>query len=162
MDVIVVGCILFICVILDLKYRKIPNFITVPFLLGGVTYTFLEAGIRGLGVSALNVMIVVMIFAYGFIKGYMGAGDVKLLLALAFWMNLQNMVVFIFATLVTGAIISVCKIVINVKNEQKKQCIEIHQMDPVLLMNRLKKKSGKTIAYAVPIFIGYFFMIFFK
>lgn len=162
MDVIIVGIILLVCAVFDLKFRKIPNYITVPFLVVGIIYTFINFGIKGVGNSLLNVLIVILIFFYGFIKSYMGAGDIKVLLALAFWLDTVNMILFIFMTLIVGAVISVYKMVVNVKAEHKKQCIRIDEINPVYVVNRLKMKNGKTIAYAVPIFVGYFLMVFMR
>lgn len=160
MDAIIVGIVLLACLVYDLKLRKIPNYMTLPFLLAGVIYTFLTYGIRGFGYSFLNVLLVLVIFLYGFIKSYMGAGDIKLLLAMSFWMNTEDMIVFILSTLIIGAVISVGKMIINVQTEHKKQVVKVDELDPVVVVNRLKMKSGKTIAYAVPIFLGYFFTLF--
>jgi prepilin peptidase CpaA len=162
MNVIITGCVLLVCTIFDVKLRIIPNYITVPFFLGGCIYTFLTFGIIGIGYSAINVLIIVMIFGYGFVKKYMGGGDIKLLLALSFWMNLESMVLFILATLVAGAIISIFKMIIHVKEEQDIQSIDVNRINPDLLLKRLSERSGKKIAYAVPILLGYLLMHFFQ
>lgn len=158
MDIYIVGFVLLACSIFDLKLRIIPNYITVPFLLGGCVYTFLNHGTKGIGYAIINTLIILVIFGYGFVKKYMGGGDIKLLLALSFWMNLESMVLFTLATLVAGAVISIFKIIIHVRKEHKTQLIKVCRLNPDLLLKRLSRGMGGKIAYAVPIFIGYFLM----
>lgn len=152
---IIIAIVLLICAFLDMKYRKIPNYITMPFFLIGMIYTFDTFGIAGFGFSMINVLIVLLIFAYGFVKKYMGGGDLKLLLAIACWMETKILLIFIVATLIIGAIISIFKMIFDLHVMKSEQKVKINRMEPFLIVERLKKRSGKKMAYAVPIFIGF-------
>lgn len=66
----------------DLKNRKIPNKITLPFAIGGLILHLYESGWGGAKVSLLGFLLGFFIFLFPYILGVMGAGDVKLMAAL--------------------------------------------------------------------------------
>ncbi|KGX83388.1 A24 family peptidase [Pontibacillus marinus] len=97
--------ILLICLVTDLKNRKIYNAVLLPgFLLSLVFHTFVN-GWAGLGSSLLGALIGILILFIPFAMGGMGAGDVKLLGLIGAWKG--SMFVFytsIYMALVGGVI----------------------------------------------------------
>lgn len=67
-----------IAVFTDLRARKIPNWLTVTSLLLGVAFTDWLHAIGGVAVGLAA-------FIPFFIVGWLGGGDVKLLMALGAW-----------------------------------------------------------------------------
>lgn len=63
----------------DLKHQKIPNLITFPLMLFGLSYHTVTAGFSGIGFSFLGLVVGIAIFIIPYILGGMGAGDAKLM-----------------------------------------------------------------------------------
>lgn len=71
--------LLIICVITDLKERKIYNKVLMPFLFAGLVIHLATAGLAGLGLSLAGTVTGFAILLIPYFMGGMGAGDVKLL-----------------------------------------------------------------------------------
>ncbi|MFB4167736.1 prepilin peptidase [Virgibacillus sp. JSM 102003] len=71
--------ILLICVITDLKSRKIYNNVIYPALLATFTYHLITSGLDGLSHSFIGFLIGLGLLLIPYLMGGMGAGDVKLL-----------------------------------------------------------------------------------
>lgn len=68
-----------ICVITDLRERKIYNKVLFPCLLAGLVLNSITDGISGLGFALLGTAVGFSILLIPYLLGGMGAGDVKLL-----------------------------------------------------------------------------------
>jgi len=77
-----------VATITDLRWLKVYNWLTLPLFGLGVFYHSLLSGWMGLqdSLSAALVMMLVMIVPY--MLGAVGAGDVKLLVAVATWIGI--------------------------------------------------------------------------
>lgn len=75
------AAILFIASFIDMRSRKIPNYLTLPTILAGLLFHVFTTGIEGLlfSLQGLGLGLVLLIPFYA--GGGMGAGDVKLLSA---------------------------------------------------------------------------------
>lgn len=71
--------ILIVCVITDVKSRKIYNKVIYPALLLGFGFHFLSSGWEGLSHSFIGFLIGFALLLIPYMLGGMGAGDVKLL-----------------------------------------------------------------------------------
>ena len=65
----------------DLRYQKIPNWMTFPFTLTGIFTSWLFYGSSGLQFSLLGLITGFFLLFFFYLLGGMGAGDVKLLSA---------------------------------------------------------------------------------
>jgi prepilin peptidase CpaA len=72
---------------LDLRWRRIPNWLTVGAALMGVAYHGLVGGLSGIETAAAGWAIGLAIFFVPFALGGLGAGDVKLVAALGAWLG---------------------------------------------------------------------------
>ena len=79
MQDMVLAVMLLICLISDLKERKIYNIVLLPALLFGLINNLATAGWPGLLQSLLGFALGLSILIIPFAMGGMGAGDVKLL-----------------------------------------------------------------------------------
>ena len=84
--VVVVGTVL-IATVTDVRTLKVHNWLTFPVLFGGMVYHFIVGGGEGLMGSFLNALLVFAILLLPYILGAIGAGDVKLVAALAAWLG---------------------------------------------------------------------------
>ncbi|HNX29100.1 MAG TPA: prepilin peptidase [Syntrophomonadaceae bacterium] len=79
MQDLVLLLILLICVITDLKERRIYNAVLLPGMFFGFIYNLTAGGWQGLTQSLLGLLLGLGILIIPFAIGGMGAGDVKLL-----------------------------------------------------------------------------------
>ncbi len=85
----------------DLRSRRIPNWLVLPFLvLGFVVSTWLH-GWHGLGQSFAGAGLGLLLYGILFWMGGMGAGDVKLCTAIGAWIGPEQL---LFALVVTGMV----------------------------------------------------------
>jgi prepilin peptidase CpaA len=76
-----------VAVITDLRSLKVYNWLTIPLLLSGLIFNFASDGFAG-GISsggAVLASLAVLILPYAL--GVLGAGDVKLIAAIAAWLG---------------------------------------------------------------------------
>lgn len=71
--------LLLICVVTDVRERKIYNKVLFPTFLIAMSYHFISAGTEGLTSSLLGTLTGFAILLIPYLMGGMGAGDVKLL-----------------------------------------------------------------------------------
>jgi len=101
---ILFASILILAAFFDMRYRKIPNFLTFPAVLVGLAFHFSTGGLQGLffSLKGLGLGFVLLIPFYA--GGGMGAGDVKLMSAVgAFVGSLQVLKTFLLAAVSGGA-----------------------------------------------------------
>lgn len=87
--------------IFDYRFRKVPNYITFPAILGGLAIGMLQGGFTGLSASSFGLFFGIALFAIPYAMGGMGAGDVKLLGAIGAIKGIG----FVFTSFLGAAII---------------------------------------------------------
>jgi prepilin peptidase CpaA len=81
----------------DLRTRRIPNYLTLATALAGLGFQFGAHGWAGLGQGFLGLCVGFALLIGFFLKGGMGAGDVKALAALGAWLGpLSTIYLFIY------------------------------------------------------------------
>jgi Flp pilus assembly protein protease CpaA len=86
----------------DLREMRIPNWLTLPLLAGGLAYGAMQAGLSGVGTSLAGATAAGAIFVAAYAMAGGGAGDAKLMLALGSWLGLEPAVVLVLAVTVAG------------------------------------------------------------
>jgi prepilin peptidase CpaA len=71
--------VILICLVTDLRERRIYNKIVFPAVAAGIILNTAQFGLPGLRTSITGLLIGVMLFIVPFALGGLGAGDVKLL-----------------------------------------------------------------------------------
>ena len=99
-----VAVVLGVATFTDLRSRRIPNWLVLPFLVLGIGASSWQNGWHG-GVRSLEgAGLGILIYGFFFWMGGMGAGDVKLCAAIGAWIGpLQLMYALIFTSLAGGA-----------------------------------------------------------
>ena len=116
-------------VITDLKKDKIYNAAVIPFMLLGLATGMFSYGLTGLGDSLISMVVTLGILIPVFLIRGIGAGDVKLFVALAAFLPVRGMISCIVCSFFIGACISVAAIL-------------------------AEGTKRKTIHFAVPIFLS--------
>jgi len=88
----------------DLRNRRIPNWLVLPFLLAGLVVSTWMHGWRGLGQSFCGLGLGLLIYGFLFFMGGMGAGDVKLAAAIGAWIGPNQLFIALVATAMAGGI----------------------------------------------------------
>ncbi|MFS1511939.1 prepilin peptidase [Chengkuizengella sp. SCS-71B] len=115
--------ILIICVITDLKSRKIYNVVIFPGILLAFFYYLISGGIDPFLYSLLSCFVGLLILLIPYFMGGMGAGDVKLLALIGAFKGIT----FVFFTAIymgiIGAILSLCVLMFRKGAKQKLKLI---------------------------------------
>ncbi len=88
--------------ITDLRSRRIPNFLVLPFLFLGVASSALAHGWSGLGQSLLGVLLAIAFLGLFCLLGGMGMGDLKLCAAVGAWIGPSQLLVALVMTSLIG------------------------------------------------------------
>src|SRR5665213_3227917 len=87
----------------DLRSRRIPNWLVLPFMVGGIGVSTWLHGWHGFGQSMGGLGLGLLIFGFLFWMGGMGMGDVKLCAAIGAWVGpSQLMLALVLIGLVGG------------------------------------------------------------
>jgi prepilin peptidase CpaA len=80
-NLLIITLILGLCIATfwDLKTRKIPNLITYPLMLLGLSFHIATCGLAGLKFSTAGLFTGMSVFLIPYLMGGMGAGDAKLM-----------------------------------------------------------------------------------
>ena len=74
-----------IATVTDVRSRRIPNWLAVPFLIAGVVVSTMAYGWSGLAHSVGGVMLAALLLGLFYLAGGMGMGDVKLCAGMGAW-----------------------------------------------------------------------------
>ena len=90
----------------DLRSRRIPNWLVVPFLLGGIVVSGWTHGWHGIGQSVMGLGLGALLFGVLCWMGGMGMGDVKLCAAIGAWIGPTQMLTALVLTGIAGGVIA--------------------------------------------------------
>ena len=97
---------------IDLKQHRIPNFLTFSALIAGFSLQFLLQGWQGLTYSLGGLAVGFLILMPFYIKGGMGAGDVKLMAAAGAFLGFKGALLAVGLTLFAGSIMGIFLLVL--------------------------------------------------
>jgi prepilin peptidase CpaA len=94
-----------ISAVTDLRFRKIPNWLSLSAALTGLLLNFFFSGFQGLGSALVGSIAGFLLLFFVYLVGGMGAGDVKLMAAIgAFLGPWLIFVAFIWTALAGGVL----------------------------------------------------------
>ena len=148
-----------IAVYYDLRFRRIPNWLTLSALVAGIGYHAITGGFAGLGLSLLGMAAGFGCFFLFYIAGGMGAGDVKLMAAIGSLIGPRDVLFAAAYTAIAGGVYAL--ILIVAKKENRKALARYGIMAKALLTTGHfapipRDESMKTtpLCYGVAIAIG--------
>jgi prepilin peptidase CpaA len=92
----------------DLRSRRIPNWLVLPFLLAGFAVSGWLHGWHGILQSLEGLVVGSLFFGILCFMGGMGMGDVKLCAAIGVWIGPSQMLIALVMTGITGGVIALC------------------------------------------------------
>jgi prepilin peptidase CpaA len=92
--------------ILDIRSRRIPNWLVGPFLVAGVVVSTATGGVKGLGHSLSGAALAVVVTGILCWLGGMGMGDLKLCAAAGAWIGFEQMGTALVATGLAGGLLA--------------------------------------------------------
>lgn len=107
--------LLVLCAYWDLRYRRIPNWATLPGTALGLGMNGLFLGWQGMKASGLGLLVGFGALLVLFALGWMGGGDVKLMAAVGALKGYPFVVSALFYSLIVGVVIGVAMLIWNRK-----------------------------------------------
>ncbi len=102
----------------DMRTRRIPNALTLPAIVAGLLLHSSLDGWSGLGSAALGAVIAFVVFLVFFIAGGMGAGDVKLMTAVAAVAGAHAVTEMLIMTAIAGGVLALALAVVRGRLKQ--------------------------------------------
>ena len=96
--------LIFLSSVYDIKYRRIPNFLTYPAVLIGLIYNSYISGFDGARFSLFGILTGTGLLIFPYLLGRMGAGDAKLLGAVGSFIGAKGIFISFLFTAVAGGI----------------------------------------------------------
>lgn len=98
--------VLAIATFTDLRSRRIPNWLVLPFLAGGFVVSAVLGGWHGVGQSLAGFALGAVIFGVLAALGGMGMGDVKLCAAIGAWVGPSQLLLALVVTGLAGGVMA--------------------------------------------------------
>jgi prepilin peptidase CpaA len=100
--------ILGVATLTDLRSRRIPNWLVLPFMVAGVVLSACLHGWHGVGQSLCGLGLGALVFGIFFLMGGMGMGDVKLCAAIGAWIGPAQLFTALVLTGLAGGVMALC------------------------------------------------------
>ena len=91
----------------DLRFRRIPNWLTFPVMVAGIAYHTCVGGIPGLALSIGGLLFGFCLFFVFYTLGGMGAGDVKLMAAIGSLLGPKDVLFAALYTAIAGGVYAI-------------------------------------------------------
>jgi prepilin peptidase CpaA len=92
----------------DLRSRRIPNWLVLPFMAAGIVVSGLLHGWHGIGQSLSGLALGGLLLGILCFLGGMGMGDMKLCAAVGAWIGPSQLIVALVVTAMAGGIMALC------------------------------------------------------
>src|SRR3989441_9600672 len=96
---------------MDWRYRRIPNWLTVPALLGGILGNTLASGWSGAKASLLGALLGVALLLPFVLVRSLGAGDWKLVGALGAFLGPQHLIAVLLGAILVAGVMAVVLVI---------------------------------------------------
>jgi len=90
----------------DLRSRRIPNWLVLPFMAAGIGVSAWQHGWQGLAHSLEGLALGAVLFGILFAMGGMGMGDVKLCAAIGAWIGPAQLMLALVITGLAGGVMA--------------------------------------------------------
>lgn len=154
----ILGLVLLISCISDIKSRRILNVVTLPAILIGILFYTITLGYDGFLFSGKGFLVGLGVLLIPYLLGGMGAGDVKLMAAIG---ALTGKTFTFHAFIFTGIIGGIIALVLIIKSKGFMNSIKSFFFSIFFLKSNLgtmvvnqKKNESITFPYGVAIVLG--------
>jgi prepilin peptidase CpaA len=156
--------VLAVAVFTDLRSRRIPNWLVLPFMVLGLAVCTWQRGWHGLGNSSAGLGLAILLYGFLFFLGGMGAGDVKLAAAIGAWIGPSQLFFALVVTAMAGGVMvflwaafgGFLKDLLNGASALTFGIKDKAVRDEMTLSNPLKRKMPYAPAIAIGTLISFF------
>jgi len=99
--------VLVVAVGIDLRMRRVPNWLVVPFLVAGLVVRSITGGLSGAGHSLAGIALACLLFGIPCFMGAMGMGDLKLAAGIGAWIGPAQFLTASVFTALAGGVLAV-------------------------------------------------------
>jgi prepilin peptidase CpaA len=92
----------------DLRSRRIPNWLVLPFMVGGICVSGWLHGWKGIGDSLAGLGVGALLYGILWFLGGMGMGDLKLCAAIGAWIGPTQLLFALVVTSIAGGVMALC------------------------------------------------------
>jgi prepilin peptidase CpaA len=98
--------VLAVATVTDMRSRRIPNWLTLPFLVAGFFASAWVGGWHGVGQSLAGFALATVVYGFLHFMGGMGMGDVKLCAAVGVWIGPSQTLMALVITAMVGGVMA--------------------------------------------------------
>lgn len=91
----------------DLRSRRIPNWLVLPFMVAGIAVSGWLHGWQGIGQSVGGLALAALVLGAFSLMGGMGMGDVKLYAAIGAWIGPSQLILAMVITAMAGGVMAI-------------------------------------------------------
>jgi prepilin peptidase CpaA len=151
-----------VAAVIDGFELKVPNWLTLPFIVAGWIYSTCALGWEGLGWSLFGTVVGLALLLPAYAIGGMGAGDVKMLAGIGAWMFGETTMWAFGISAVVGAILAIGMVLCRKawKKHSNQFWLILGEIVTIRDPNQLsaiaaeRKSSMLLLPYGIPIAIG--------
>ena len=107
------AAVLLVSSVFDLRFQKIPNWITFPAMAAGLALNGNVSGMDGLASSAAGILLGTGIFIIPYAMGSMGAGDAKLMGAVGSFLGAWGVLAAALLTMAVGGVYAIFMMILH-------------------------------------------------
>lgn len=151
---------LLIAAVQDFRTGKIPNLVTFPMMLLGLTYHGLITGLNGLGFSAGGLFLGIGILLIPYLMGSTGAGDAKLMGAVGAIVGVKGVILAGVFSILLGLVYALVLLIIHL-DYARSRLRRIGMTFKTLFLTAQfiaippgKDENRPILRYAIPIALG--------
>lgn len=111
-------CVLATAVTYDIRFSRIPNWLTFPVMATAIVYHTFTTGVLGFALSVGGLVIGFSVFLVFYVKGGMGAGDVKLMAAMGALLGPRDILFAAAFTAIAGGAYAVILLAFSKRNRK--------------------------------------------
>jgi len=141
----------------DLRYRKIPNWATLPGIVLGLGMNGLFRGWGGMKASGAGFLIGFGALLVLFVLSWMGGGDVKLMAAIGALKGYPFVVSALWCSLIAGVLLGVIMLIWNRKTLRTFKNIFLvigSRLTPLIPKQDIKREETQKIPFGLAIVLG--------
>lgn len=159
---ILLGILVTVAAIYDIRWRRIPNWLCLAGIVAGLVFHFVVSGFPGLVQSLAGLGLGFILYFPFYLLRALGAGDVKLMAAIGAVIGAMNCLWVFFLTAVLGGVIALLWVAI--RGRMKKTLFNVSYILSDLLKFRapyksseeldVKSNKGERLPHGVLMFVG--------
>ena len=143
-----------VAVVTDLRSRRIPNLLVLTGLAVGTIWQFAQSGFTGVAAAAGGAVVGLACLLPFYIRGAMGAGDVKLMAMCGAFLGPLQIIVAAVASLLLGGVIGIAWFFWQIfsKSDDDLSADVARYVNPAA--SAIQQRSVSSVPYALAIFAG--------